>query len=257
MQRNHPADGLRKIKRFLSGTLPLLAGLASAIQAAPNGGAELWYDKPAGSKKPETMHVHLTIDHDDPRLSYGAARLRDALEDAGVAVNEQAKTEIRIEVSHDQLLTDSESFRILRKGDNLLVVRGGGPVGALYGALTVAEDLRNGVALKDIQQRLEKPRFPFRAIKFNLPWMSYRKGPSLQLHQETCRDLKFWKALFRMAKDRGIETYLVNWNIFVSPEFARAHNVAKYSINWRNYIGEADTSEPTGIRLLRTIGLRG
>lgn len=33
----------------------------------------------------------------------------------------------------------------------------------------------------------------------------------------------FWKALFRMAKDRGIETYLVNWNIVVSPEFAEAY----------------------------------
>ncbi len=30
----------------------------------------------------------------------------------------------------------------------------------------------------------------------------------------------FWKTLFRMAKDRGIETYLVNWNIVVSKEFA-------------------------------------
>lgn len=33
----------------------------------------------------------------------------------------------------------------------------------------------------------------------------------------------FWKTLFKMAKDRGIETYLVNWNIVVSPEFAKAY----------------------------------
>lgn len=33
----------------------------------------------------------------------------------------------------------------------------------------------------------------------------------------------FWKALFKMAKDRGIETYLVNWNIVVSPDFAAAY----------------------------------
>jgi len=30
----------------------------------------------------------------------------------------------------------------------------------------------------------------------------------------------FWKTLFRMARLRGIETYIVNWNIVVSPEFA-------------------------------------
>jgi hypothetical protein len=37
----------------------------------------------------------------------------------------------------------------------------------------------------------------------------------------------FWKSLFRMAKARGIDTYLVNWNIVVSPEFAKAHGVAE------------------------------
>jgi hypothetical protein len=34
----------------------------------------------------------------------------------------------------------------------------------------------------------------------------------------------FWKALFRMAKDRGIDTYIVNWNIVTSPEFASHYN---------------------------------
>jgi hypothetical protein len=33
----------------------------------------------------------------------------------------------------------------------------------------------------------------------------------------------FWKELFRMAKERGLETYLVNWNIVVSPQFAEAY----------------------------------
>lgn len=33
----------------------------------------------------------------------------------------------------------------------------------------------------------------------------------------------FWKKLFFMAKERGIETYIVNWNIVVSPEFAEAY----------------------------------
>ena len=33
----------------------------------------------------------------------------------------------------------------------------------------------------------------------------------------------FWNSLFRMARIRGIETYIVNWNIVVSPEFAREY----------------------------------
>jgi len=35
----------------------------------------------------------------------------------------------------------------------------------------------------------------------------------------------FWTSLFRMAKERGIETFIVNWNIAVSPEFATAYGV--------------------------------
>lgn len=33
----------------------------------------------------------------------------------------------------------------------------------------------------------------------------------------------FWQDLFKMAKSRAIETYIVNWNIVVSPEFAKAY----------------------------------
>jgi len=40
----------------------------------------------------------------------------------------------------------------------------------------------------------------------------------------------FWTNLFRMAHDRGIETYIINWNTFVSPSFAFANNVALYSV---------------------------
>lgn len=47
-------------------------------------------------------------------------------------------------------------------------------------------------AAEEIEQR---PRFSLRAVKINLPWISYRKHECLQLHDETCRDLAFWKAL--------------------------------------------------------------
>ena len=40
---------------------------------------------------------------------------------------------------------------------------------------------------------------------------------------------QFWTLLFKMAHDRGIETYIINWNAFVPPSFANAHNVALYS----------------------------
>jgi hypothetical protein len=53
----------------------------------------------------------------------------------------------------------------------------------------------------------------------------------------------FYHTLFRMAHDRGIDTYVVDWNTFVSPEFAKAHNVAMYSEDWGVISGPGDTSE--------------
>jgi len=49
-----------------------------------------------------------------------------------------------------------------------------------------------------------------------------------------------WRGLFAMAKERGIETYLINWNIFVSPEFSRAHNVAPWSVTLSHIGGKED-----------------
>ncbi len=39
----------------------------------------------------------------------------------------------------------------------------------------------------------------------------------------------FWTALFGMAKERGIQTFIVNWNIVVSPEFAEAYGASEYN----------------------------
>jgi hypothetical protein len=42
---------------------------------------------------------------------------------------------------------------------------------------------------------------------------------------ELDRDIGFFRQLFQMAADRGLDTYLVTWNIHVSRAFAQAHNV--------------------------------
>ncbi len=43
--------------------------------------------------------------------------------------------------------------------------------------------------------------------------------------QEMADWKRFWTALFRMAKERGIAPYIVNWNIAVSPDFAKHYGV--------------------------------
>ena len=53
---------------------------------------------------------------------------------------------------------------------------------------------------------------------------------------------RFWKNLFRMAKDRGIDVFIVNWNIVVPKAFAQKHNVPELndtSLVTANYTRES------------------
>jgi hypothetical protein len=48
--------------------------------------------------------------------------------------------------------------------------------------------------------------------------------------------------IFRMAKERGLDTYIVFWSIFVSRQLAEAHGVAKDNY-YPHYFGNGDTSD--------------
>ena len=51
-----------------------------------------------------------------------------------------------------------------------------------------------------------------------------------------------YHGIFRMAKERGLDTYIVSWSIFVSRQLAEAHAVAKENF-YPHYYGSGDTSE--------------
>jgi hypothetical protein len=51
-----------------------------------------------------------------------------------------------------------------------------------------------------------------------------------------------YREIFRMAKERGLDTYIIHWSIFVSREFAEAHGVAQQNF-YPHYYVEGDTSE--------------
>lgn len=187
-----------------------------------------------------------------------------------------------------------EGYQLLKDRSSICLV-GGDERGLMHGILDLRDYLSEGGQLNSIKPKLRNAHFPFRAIKFNLPWSSYRYGESLQLHYETVRDTLFWRSflnmmadnrfnaltlwnlhpftfmiqpknfpeanqftgqefadwqqfwhtLFRMAKERGIETYIVNWNIFTSPGMTEAHNVANYKDEkeWNYGYTPADTSQ--------------
>jgi hypothetical protein len=233
--------------------------------------------------------IKLEVSSTAPQVIHGMNKLKE-MNAAGRVEFVETRPDFVIQTLTDSSRFESEAFAITSEA-GLVKIEAGDPVGLMYGLLDVKEQLESGS--NSITPKKEAPNLEFRAIKFNLPWMSYRTGEALQLHSETCRDTTFWvsfldmmaenrfnvltlwsqhpfhymvktekypeacgftdeemadwqlfwRTLFRMAKDRGIETYIINWNIFVSPEFAKAHGVAEYSIKNDYFIDKGDTSE--------------
>ncbi|WP_020602685.1 glycoside hydrolase family 20 zincin-like fold domain-containing protein [Spirosoma spitsbergense] len=209
-----------------------------------------------------------------PQQTYAIGQLTKALNFRKYTVATDAKSAsftIRLAPVDAQL--GAEAYRIDCK-NNQITVTGGDSRGLIYGCLSLVESIQNGLSLNAIRSQNEKPHLPLRAIKFDLPWDTYRHSDALDLHMETCRDTLYWqafldmmvanrfnalslwnlhpytfmirpanfpmatpfneeqlkewqtlfRAIFRMASERAIDTYLVPFNIFTSPEFSKAYN---------------------------------
>ncbi|MBN1392271.1 MAG: hypothetical protein JW947_05650 [Sedimentisphaerales bacterium] len=226
-----------------------------------------------------------------PQASYAARKLGEALKEEGYKVTSLRTGDYLICLSVHEGLLKPEAFTIIPEG-KIITICGGDNRGMIYGALALAEMVRNGTALEEVKAVEEKPKLAFRGIKYDLPWETYRPSSALDQHYETARDLKYWEAfldmmvenrfnvislwnlhpytymiqpknfpeaspwsekefaewqrlyreIFRMAKERGLDTYIVHWNIFVSKEFAKAHNAAKENF-YPHYYVNGDTSE--------------
>ena len=220
-----------------------------------------------------------------PQSAYAARKLKEAL---GPSINGYTVT---LQVSAKGLAP--EAFSII-PGGKTIAITGGDARGLIYGALALREQLLNGTTIDKVAALREKPALPFRGIKFNTPWDTYRPSSALDQHYVTARDLKFWEAwldmmvenrfnaftlwtmhpftymvrpknfpeaskwsdaefaewqhlyreIFRMAKERGLDTYVVFWSIFVSEEFSKAHGVAKENF-YPHYYVKGDTSDVT------------
>jgi hypothetical protein len=228
----------------------------------------------------------------DPRAEYAARKLGDALTERGYEVRaERTANDYLIALTVDGDRLGAEAFSITAE-PRRVSISGGDHRGLIYGALALAETLRNGTPLENIEATEQRPHLEFRGIKFNLPWDTYRPSSALDQHFETARDLEYWEAfldmmvenrfnvislwnmhpytymvlpanfpeaspwseeelaewqhlyreIFRMAKERALDTYIVHWSIFVSQEFAEAHDVASVNF-YPHYYVPGDTSE--------------
>ena len=246
-------------------------------------------------------HTSVSIALDDTlqtELNYALERLEATLARQGMTLrfieDENAAADLTARLITEGSRADGEvddGFELTKSSGNFALLAPHRR-GLMYGLLHIAASLDHGQTWRELEAYSVSAQYPFRAIKFNLPWFAYRSGENLSLHMETARDLEywasfldmmvenkfntltlwnlhpymymvqsksfpeaspfteeemtawrsFWNALFRMAKTRGIDTYIVNWNIFVSEEFSRAYNIAEYSES-SGFWGDGESNE--------------
>jgi len=222
--------------------------------------------------------VSISLDKKSPMEIFGASKIEAALQrlsltpqvvDKSIATG-QEQIKLNVVSPTEDAEIKKEGFRISKTGGTYTVTAIDN-AGAMYGLMDLAEQIQMQKGLSRIGEKIVNPRFPFRAIKYNLPWVSYRENESLQANDELSKDLSmwrafldmmtenrlnvltlwslhpfpylikatnfpkatpfsdtelaewkvFWSSLFKMAKERGIETYIVNWNIIVSKSFRK------------------------------------
>ena len=229
----------------------------------------------AASGPVRAQSISIDYDASSAQANYAATQLRAALARKHYTLIGLGQPgEFRVELSLAPGKLAPEAYAITA-GRNSLTVSGGDGRGLIYGSLAVAEQLDRGRTIRTLQSATEKPSVGFRAIKFDLPWDSYRASKALDQHHATVRDIRYWtafldmmarnrfnaitlsnlhpwpymvrtrgypeanpftdreleewrqlhRAIFRLAKERGIDTYLLPFNIFVSKEFAAHHGV--------------------------------
>ncbi|WP_274650256.1 hypothetical protein [Paenibacillus humicola] len=255
------------------------------------------------------MAVAISVSNDKTRLGLALGRLHEALAGIGetweygvpdspasvsVMIASGAEEAALLGLTPDPNVR-AEGFEIRtgdRQGVPAVYVLAPDETGAMYGVFELAERIEANGSLDGIEGFTANARFPFRALKFNLPWSSYRMGGAFDLQHQAVRDLGFWRgfldmmaenrynaltlwnlhpfpymfrpknfpkacpltddelavwrtywtSLFRMAKERGIETYMVNWNIFVSDAFKEHYDGDAVS-DLEHYFGDSYSTD--------------
>ncbi len=133
----------------------------------------------------------------------------------GNVVETEAGTDVQIVFAIDTETLAAEAFTIEPSGKRITIT-GGDERGLIYGALSLAEDLKNGIALDRAVARNEAPKLMLRAVKYDLPWDTYRHSEALDLHDEVCRDVEYWEAFLDMMAENRLNS-LSLWNLHPYP----------------------------------------
>jgi hypothetical protein len=126
-----------------------------------------------------------------PQVAFAAEELKAALKEVG-----REDMKIILVVRPDK--SSPESFQIRKTTSNEIWIIGTDPSGAMYGGLEVADLLKLGLPVNDMER---KPFVEKRGIKFNIPWDARTPGyddtgDAAQKNIATIYEFEFWKAFF-------------------------------------------------------------
>ncbi|TWU62045.1 hypothetical protein [Crateriforma conspicua] len=151
--------------------------------------------------------VSIQYDANDPMQVFGVGDLTAALTSTGnEIVSEQA--DFHIAFSQYQPGMGPQSFRIQKEGTRGIRIFHGDSVGAMYGALELAEDIALGNGMQGIREKARKPYVPHRGLKFNIPLdaraPSYDDtGTSAHQNIPVMWEWEFWKSFIdQMIRNR-------------------------------------------------------
>ncbi len=151
--------------------------------------------------------VAIRYDESDAGQVFGVQDLRQALKLTGNRVVD-GDADLQITLSHFAAGMGPQSFRIQREGTRGVRIVAGDSVGAMYGALELAEQIRMGGGVDAIREKARKPYILRRGLKFNIPLdaraPSYDDtGSSAHHNIAVMWEWDFWKAfLDSMVRNR-------------------------------------------------------
>ena len=155
-----------------------------------------------------------------PQSAYAARKLGEALDASSDGWS------VTLKISPKAL--SPEAFAITPRGKTIAIT-GGDARGLIYGALALREQLLNGTPIEQgAPPAREKPALPFRGIKFNTPWDTYRPSSALDQHYATARDLKFWEAWLDMMVENRFNAFTL-WTMHPFTYMVRPTNFPEAS----------------------------
>ena len=151
--------------------------------------------------------VVIRYDQDDAMQVFGVGDLKKALEVTGNQIVD-ADADLHIVLSKYEQGMGPQSFRIQREADRGIRIVYGDSVGAMYGAIELAEQISLGGGLAAVEAKARKPYILRCGLKFNIPLdarsPSYDDtGTSAHENIPAMWEWDFWKAFFdNMVRNR-------------------------------------------------------